>query len=40
MNEGRAQLVERAFSSLDKDGNGVITVDDLVGRQYPNASNF
>lgn len=29
MNERRVQLVERAFRSIDKNGNGIIEVSDI-----------
>lgn len=31
LNDYRRSLVERAFKKLDRDGSGVIEVDDLVG---------
>ena len=31
MNEGRKRLVERAFQKLDKNGNGVVELDDIRG---------
>lgn len=31
LNDFRRQLVERAFAKLDRTGNGIVEIDDLVG---------